>query len=171
MQRRASFKTGLLTVGAVALALVTTAATLPMVLSGPASGEWNLPRRGDGGFAAGVLVDADTGRPAFKMRARLLEGPSTSVLRQRGRIMGRLFRPSLSSAANRFPIYSINGTWVGNRLTGEGQFRGIISVQRSPRGPIVQIGAMHGKYDDPPRPSPMAFSRVGRFRAEWKASL
>ena len=167
---RVSCRAGL-AVGAVALALVTTAATLPMIVSGPAFGEWSLPRRGDGGFAGGVLVDADTGRPAFKMRARLIESPSTSVLRQRGTINGRLFRPSLSSAANRFPIYSINGAWAGNRLTGEGQFRATISVQRSPLGPIVQIGGMHGKYEDGPRPSPMSFSRIGRFRAEWKASL
>lgn len=158
-----------LAAGTLALALVATAAAYADTFGGPASGAWNLPRGPENdGFAAGQLVDADTGRVAFFMRASLQEAPSSTLQRQRGTIRGRLYPNGPSTRPAAFPIYAVAGTWTGNRFTGEGSFEGILSVQRSPLGPVVQIGKIGGRYLDPPRIAPSSSpNRIGRFRGRW----
>jgi hypothetical protein len=173
--RNHPLRTALLTVGTLALALTTTAATGSTPVSttsreigGRTAGEWDLPQGREQGFAAGVLVDAQTGRPAFHMRAQLIETPSTSLLGQSGTLRGRLARPNSTGTASRYPIYTVNGSWRGSRMTGAGSFVADIFVQRSPLGPIVQIGRMGGDYRDGSPIAPSIRNPVGRYRGKWQ---
>ena len=149
---------------AVAAALISVLAVPALafaLVTGTCRGDWNLPSFGPTGSASGVLVDAN-GQEAFQMNIKLQASPVINVLGDFGTFFGSL--DDGSGAA--FPQYGVSGTYGGSSLAQAGSFRGVITRQVSPSGPIAIIGRIGGKYSDPP-----VFPSNSKFTGQWKANL
>ncbi len=153
------WKAGLATVLVGALAWTASA----VIVSGKTFGKWDLPANPSSAvLAEGALLDS-SGATVFKMKAKLAETPSPSLSMRQGTMNGVLDNGSGSL----FPIYGVSGKWKALALSGDGSFEAVITLQRSPLGPVAVIGKMAGKFSDPP-----SFpNQVGKYKGEWKADL
>lgn len=145
---------------AVALALLAVPALAFALVTGTCRGTWDLPGTASIGSANGVLVDA-SGQQAFQMDVQLQATPNPGLF-DAGTFFGSL--DDGSGAA--FPQYGVSGTYVGSTLAQSGLFRGVITRQVSPKGPIAIIGRIKGQYADPE-----VFPSNGTFTGQWTANL
>ena len=129
--------------------------------SGKTSGAWELPSAGNPGGMNGLL--GNEGRPRFRVRAVLLPDRSTgSAGPRKGQLRGML---EVLTPNGPMPFARVDGEWISN-AQGQGRFHArIVRSGPSVGLPILLLGAIQGRFDDPSASGP------GRYRGRWKICI
>ncbi len=147
----------------LACALVALLGPAPKVAATPAAspcidgwsvGDWHLPVGGSSGFAAGKLVENQSGQTVLVMDARLAASPGICIDCVQGVIEGRLLD------ANGNLRYVVRGEYSGVASTGQGSFWAHIYHPGIPQ--LDPIGKIAGKFSQPP-----LLPVIGQYKAEW----